>query len=764
MESSSIFDKVMNYSSSPSIGGTEPKKKLKKSDELLLKIKNSGFNMSQLEGVIRVGGNQLIISIAGSGKTTALIFKIMYDIATGEATKLVDLNGNSVRVLDKIWVCTFLKSGADELQKKLSEWQRKLGVMDTSKSISFSTLHAEFKRAINGLGVETNLIDYSVNSKNLRKIVESYAITYEGSPLNSDMFRKLESAFTYTRNRLDYKRYELDIYRDLNLNSTIIDNMLRDWKGMRRGLGCVDFEDLQEILYEECVIKGNIDVINYLRNRYSYIYIDEFQDTSQIQYELLKLYAGGSKKIVAIGDDDQTIYSWRGSYNKIITELFAKDFNPTISSLTVNYRCPSNFVNAIKPSLEKNLGRFKKDLRSYNEGGTLRYGSFSDYISMSKKLSDLVVEDLKHGRSVAILCRVNSDGLIPAIMLDSLGKVKFTVSGDGMTFKSSIGRQMLSIAKLFTESSTMSVRSALNQLTWNKYEVDNILRVCKSNRVSFWEIPDEDLRYSSSSIAETLIGFKKCREQLGDIEALKVVYAYYRSEVYKKNNQYNDVCRSIIQALEVLLESSRVDTVGDFLDEIADINERLEARKKISRGSKVKIATVHEYKGKEADSVYVWNDSLGVFPHSLCNMSDIDEVEEERRIHYIACTRARKVNTILYLEGKIGYFASEMDLSKAEVISNSLSGSLNDMKKNKDLSQRKVDKILFDEDFILKPASEVSKEIYSLGKEEVGFILSSYQGGMSIEDILSELISEGYSSITIEDIKEVIYEKDSRQH
>ena len=743
----------MNYSSSPTVSSP---KKIKKSDELLMKIKNFGFNMSQLEDVIRVKGNQLTISIAGSGKTTFLIFKINYDIATGEATRLVEVNGNNVRVLDRIWVCTFLKSGAEELKSKLSEWQHKLGVMDTSSSISFSTLHAEFKRAINGLGVETNLIDYSVNSRNLRKVVDSYGIMYEGSPLNSEMFRKLESAFTYTRNRLDSKRYDTRIYTDLCLSPTIIDNMLKEWKMMRRDLGCVDFEDLQEMLYEECVIKGNVDVINYLRDRYNYIYIDEFQDTSQIQYELIKLYASGAKKIVAIGDDDQTIYSWRGSYNKIITELFAKDFNPTISSLTVNYRCPSNFVEAIKPSLERNENRFKKDLQSFLQGGTLRYGSFTDYISMAKKLSDLVYEDVKNGRSVAVLCRVNSDGLIPAILLDSLGTVKYSISGDGMTFKSSVGRQMLGIAKLFTEKSTMSVKSALSQLTWNKYEVDNIIRVCKSNKVSFWEIPDEDLKYSSSSIADILIRFKGYRKTFGDIEALKLIYSYYRTEVYRKDNQYNDVCRSVIQALEVLLGYSRASSVEDFIDEINELNERLEATKKVTRGCKVKIATIHEYKGKESDSVYVWNDSEGVFPHSLVNLGDVDEVEEERRIHYIACTRARKINTILYLEGKKGMFASEMDLSKAEVINNTLNGTLDSLKKNKGVSQNKIDELLSDEEFIFKPSSEVKKEIYSIGRDEEEFIRKCYQDGMSISDIVEELAIEGYDTYNEEKVKEVL--------
>lgn len=693
--SNDIFSNIMNYSSSGETSNVAPK--FKKSDRLLENIKKAGFNMSQLEGVIKTKGNQLIISIAGSGKTTALIFKIAYDIVTGEATRLAEVNGNSIRVLDKIWVCTFLKSGADELKAKLALWQRRLGVMDTSESMAFSTLHAEFKRALTAMGVTTNIIDSGVNSKNLKKVIDRYAIQYEGKPLNSDMLRSLESALTYTRNRLDEKRYDRTVYDDLDIGPTIVDSILTEWKLMRRELGCVDFEDLQEMLYEECYKKGNLDVINFLSNRYNYIYVDEFQDTSQIQYAILSVYASGVKKIVAIGDDDQTIYSWRGSYNKIITEQFAKDFNPTISSLSVNYRCPSVILNSIKPSIELNTNRFKKEIKSYTDGGILRVGEYCNYKVMVENLADMIYEDVKNGMTVAILCRVNSDGLLPALMLDRLGKFKYTISGDGMTLDSYIGRQVINIAKLFTEKSTKAVEGVLGQLTWNKYSIKNIMKVCKNNRVSFWEIPDSDIAYSCPDIASKLIMWKSWRKSMGDIQTLKLIYQNFRIDVYSKDNQYSVVCRSVISSIETMLDFTRATCVEDFIEELEEVNERLKGRKKKFNGSKVRIATVHEFKGKEADSVYVWNDSENVFPTSHTDASDVDEFEEERRIHYIACTRARKISTVMYMSGKAGPFFKEMDISDAEILKSKISGEL----KNRDREDEAM-KILSDENFFLE--------------------------------------------------------------
>lgn len=695
--SGSVFDNILNYSST-SRESTKPK--VKKSDMLIENIKKLGFNMSQLEGVIKTGGNQLIISIAGSGKTTGLIFKICYDIATGELTRIARVNGNDIRVLDKIWVCTFLKSGADELKSKLSYWQRKLGVMDTADSMAFSTLHAEFKRTLTALGVTTNIIDSSVNSKNLKKIAEKYALQLDGKPLNSDTLRDLEGALTYTRNRLDEKRYIRSIYDELGIGPTIIDAILSEWKISRMELGCVDFEDLQELLYEECVLKNNLAVINFIKSRYSYIYIDEFQDTSQIQYALLKLYASGVKKIVAIGDDDQTIYSWRGSYHKIITEEFAKDFNPTISQLSVNYRCPKVVLDSIKPSLEKNVNRFKKELNASKQGGVLRVGAYQNYLAMVDSLADMVYNDVKENKSVAILCRVNSDGLLPALVLDRLGRFQYTLSGDGMTLDSYIGRSIINIARLFTDRSSSSVRGALSMLTWDKYSINNIMNVCKNNKVSFWDIPDADLAYSAPDIAGTLKSWKVWRAKYGDIKALSMIYAHFKSNVFTKNNQYHNVCRSVIGAMEIMLSLTRSNNVEDFLEEVEHVNERLKARKKKFNGSKVRIATVHEFKGKEADSVYIWNDSIDVFPHKDCNLNDIDELEEERRVHYIACTRARGTNTILYLRNQKGMFLNEMDLSNAEILDTpvKISGSL-ESSNTKIVSD--IDRLCEDDNFIL---------------------------------------------------------------
>lgn len=673
-DDNSIWDNLMNFSRN---GRDEELKKLKPSDRLLAEIKSYGFDMSQLIDVLKCKGNQLTISCAGSGKTTSLVFKVIYDIKTNQATKISTVNGNQIRVLDKIWVCTFLRSGADELQVSLRKWQRRLHCVDTSSAIQFSTLHAEFKRALNAMGVETNIISAKKNSSLLKDVVSRYALkNQDGRDLNAENMRDLEGALTYTRNRLDEKRYENDTYQELNIGAIIIDSILIEWKHARKQLGMCDFEDLQEMLYEECCVKNNEKVINFLSKRYNLIYIDEFQDTSQIQYELIKVYGSCAKQVMAIGDDDQTIYSWRGSCNDIIRNRFEQDFMPVRTNLSINFRCPENILEAIKPSIQNNKERFDKNLVSYKKGGEVRLGVFPNYARMVNKLGDLIYQDVKDNMSVAVLCRVNSDGLMPALIFDKLNLFSFSISGEGMTLDSYIGRTVLSIIRLMTDKSTQAVKNALNLLTYDSYSINNLMKVCKTNKLSIWTINARDLQYSCPSIASLVLDWREYRETNGEIPTLQKILEDYRLKVFNKDNQFNEVVRSVIMSVEALLTYLDYSYADEFLMELEDINERLKGRKDAKK-AQIRIATVHEFKGKEADSVYVWNASRHVFPYRSAEDSE-EEMEEERRIFYIANTRARKRSSIMTIKGRESMFLSEMNLEGAEDLceDDTISGSL----------------------------------------------------------------------------------------
>ena len=199
------------------------------SERFLERTSEMGYDLTELVGALKTWGNQLLLSCAGSGKTTSIVLKILYGTKTGKLTQKVEINGNTVRTMARIWVSTFLRSGAKELEYEVAKWNKKLGYVDTSKSISFSTIHAEFKSVLNACGISTNFINAKDNSVALRNIVKRFGVRSNGKFLNSEQLTDLEGALTYTRNRLDEKRYVHQVYTDLGLTSIEIDAILNDW-------------------------------------------------------------------------------------------------------------------------------------------------------------------------------------------------------------------------------------------------------------------------------------------------------------------------------------------------------------------------------------------------------------------------------------------------------------------------------------------------------------------------------------------------------
>ena len=649
------------------VGTGYVKEKDTASERFLERISEMGYDLTELVGALKTWGNQLVLSCAGSGKTTFTVLKLLYGTKTGKLTQKVEINGNTVRTMARIWVSTFLRSGAKELEYEVAKWNKKLGYVDTSKSISFSTIHAEFKSVLNACGISTNFINAKDNSVALRNIVKRFGVRSNGKFLNSEQLTDLEGALTYTRNRLDENRYVHQVYTDLGLTSIEIDAILNDWYKAREAAGKMDFEDLQDILYTKLFVEEDQNIIDCVTDRYDFLFIDEFQDTSQKQYAILKVYMQHAKQTVVVGDDDQTIYSWRGSDHQIITKKFIEDFSPSVSKLSTNYRCPANIVNSIVPSIERNSERLEKSIRASKEGGEVRLGVFPTYNAMVKKLNDLIYQDISDRMNVAIICRENSDGLLPAMMLDRDGRFSFSISGEGMSLNSYMVKQAMNVVRLVSEKATSGVASALKQLTYSTWEVDSLVSALKNSGETIWNVPMDEVSYSCPSISGILEEWRNVYRsveegKISEMDLVEYLLSYYHNFVYEKESTYNMRMRSILSSFVVLVRSDGFSSASEFLYELNEMNLRLQSRMKLNNVD-IRIVTVHEFKGKEVDSGYVWNDSFEVFPHKKAETQE--ELEEERRNHYIACTRPKKRLTIMTIQGKEGMFISEMDLSNA---------------------------------------------------------------------------------------------------
>lgn len=631
--------------------------------------------------------------------TTALTFKIMYDVVTGEAMTIKQIeSGLPVRVVNKMWVCTFLRSGAEELQSSLTKWQRKLGYSQTADQINFSTMDAEFKRCINAMGVATNIGDAGKLHNLFCKAVDSCNVSRSGGyPLTKEDYQILSGILVYYRGRLDNQRYNHPSMKDYDLTPTILDLIAKQFANLRATNGIMDFEEIMELLYKYLYIEPNPAVQDFVANRYNYIYIDEFQDTSQMAYAILKFYARGKLwlnrfggdvkvvseggtvpdglytnqetlgKIVVVGDPSQCIYSFRGSDSKILVNDFDEDFKPCLSRLSVNWRCPANILNPVVSSIHCNPDSAVQDIKAARDGGEFFAYAFPSYKSMIAQLKVDMTKDMEDDMKVAVLCRTNFDGLIPAFVLAEDGRFDFSISGENMTLSSPLPRKIIGVTSLFTERSTPAVKTTLEFFAsrQDKWGVKQLIDTIKMNNMSIWQIPIEDIRYSCPSLEKFVTSVKKVfyvngsRDKSKELEALRTVYYMMIVDVFAGDSAYCESARAYIETMLYVIENHDFQSVYEFLEEIELLNDKLAGRIK-KKSAHIQIATVHEYKGKECDSVYVWNDSDGTFPSSKCDVNNEDQLNEERRVHYIACTRAKKREHIYCIQIKKGRFAREM--------------------------------------------------------------------------------------------------------
>ena len=667
-------DAASSQAGSPSqvtTGITKPKTC---TEQFLDKVEEAGYDLTYIKPILESTGNVLINAAAGSGKTTALVLKLYYDFVNG---RMLDTNEYGMPVLLPVWVGTFLKAGQKDLSKQISRMGKRLGMVDLSTRVVVNTLHAEFYQACKLLGYSADVISDEDNKKLFTKALRDYGFRYSTSEVDAEYSRVLNM------------RGSMDIAPEYV-------GVLNNWKSYRFSRGLIDFEDMQEILYKAAVKEARPEVRDLLSTRYRRCYFDEAQDVSKIQYEILKVYGLGkglakdsgnivedrsSGAVVMIGDDDQSIYSWRGSDISILTRRYPDDFNASVYQNPVNYRTPQGILGAVIPCIEKNENRFDKPLKSAKSGGVLRYGEMTDLAAMGKTLATLIDNDTLKGKSVAVLVRTNSEGVVPAMALASEG-IDFSLSSSEMTLNGSVGNSAQGVIDLVNNGTGTLALKALGDLIsdstvaeGNNILVEAMRKYIKESNTGIWGISDEDLMYSlPDKVAARLIAWKtKYNKTFGGSEVLVDVLGYLVDKLDKGRSAspWNLRRCAVFTALRNMAISEGPDSkIADVSRKFGALRDMLSSKyETFKRGYSraVEIATVHEYKGREAQSVYVWNASKGVFPNKLAISSGKQEdYEEERRIFYIACTRARETETIFSLRGSKSPFLPEMDLSHAE--------------------------------------------------------------------------------------------------
>lgn len=630
------------------------------------KLANMGFNLDELQPFIECNTSMLGVSGAGSGKTTALVLKIIYEFVTGRLYKDVEIKGVTYKQPKKILVSTFLKSGAADVQRVFTEYCNKLGVTGIPYDcITFGTLHSEFFNIIKTMtGVTPKITTQQMSL--VRNIMQEFGVRRRDSlstVLTAEEVSDMCGLITCFINRLDDEsKYDHSLVTEFKLNKPVLDTIVNRYRTTLAALDETDFDLMQELLYNNL---GNQAICDFIHNRYDVIFIDEFQDTSRLQYAILKEYIKGCERVVAIGDDDQCIYSWRGSEINIINKHFLEDVNPAIRKLSTNYRCREKILNAVIPCICKNENRQEKTLKAAKPGGELVL--FED--KTGREIIDSVIEDLEKYKTIGIISRTNNDLLVPAIYLELKGGIDYQVSGN-VSLDSRLTKTIFSSIELITKRYTDNFPQILKSLfrPFAHREVSKLCSLLRSNMtVNIWSIPSEDLYASVPSLADFLLQMRDIKSRAGEVAVFQAILWYYIKTIFVKDTPYNLNGRSVANLLYGLFDKD-----GLFLDKdiytierllLDELPKRISARAKPSKHAQIKLSTVHDAKGKEWDAVYIYNFVAKVFPSPLIHGSQ-EEFEEERRIAYIAWTRAKEKLVICTSAGSPSCYLKECDLSE----------------------------------------------------------------------------------------------------
>lgn len=289
-------------------------------EEFYKRLEKEGFNLEELKDILECEDNLLIVSAAGAGKTTTLILKILRDIVAGKLLREVEFEGKTVYVLKKVLVCTFLKTGAKDIADKFDEFVKKLKIKNISskkKEFKFSTIDSEVYAALregtklpNGATLKITIGEEHQLNSCLREACNYYKIRSNSSRsyskrMTEEELGDISCLLSYTRSRLDNLRFSHPIMPEYNLGEIELKGIIEQYNQNKIAKGIQDFGDLEDALYDH--IKKSPKAVEFLKNRYDYVYIDEFQDTSQLQYAIMEPYLKGAERIMIMGDEDQCL-------------------------------------------------------------------------------------------------------------------------------------------------------------------------------------------------------------------------------------------------------------------------------------------------------------------------------------------------------------------------------------------------------------------------------------------------------------------------
>jgi len=604
------------------------------------------FNEAQISAINHNSGPAIVLAGPGSGKTTVITLR---------TKKLIEYYNVDP---SKILVITFTKMAANEMKERFFK------LMDGKKpSVTFGTYHAVFftilKNAYNYSA--KNIIREEQQREYIKRMISKYDLEIEDE-------NEFISSVLGEISQVKGSRINLQLYYSINCPEDIFRSIYQEYDSELKRNRLIDFDDMLVFCYE--LLSNRSDILSAWQNKYQYILVDEFQDINKVQYDVIKLLVEKSQNLFIVGDDDQSIYGFRGAKPEIMLD-FTKDFVDAVKiNLDINYRSTSNIVNSAKSVIDNNSKRFYKDIRAFNQiGNMVDIREFIDTSDENKYIIDSIQKYIEDGikyKDIAVLSRTN------------------------------IGARQL-IGKLIEYNIPFTTRDIIPNLYehWIAKNIFSYIRIAMGNRdrFEFLQIMNKPKRYiSRDSMGTPLVDFEELRKLYEDkqwmvqriddfekdLQLLKKMNPFAAINFIRRGIGFDDYLREYSQArrmnaedllnviTEIQEEAREFSTYSEWFKHIEDYN--LELKEQVSSMGKttdaVNLCTMHSSKGLEYKVVYIIDANEGIMPYNKAVLES--EIEEERRMFYVAMTRAKEDLHIFYTKERynkkqeISRFVSEI--------------------------------------------------------------------------------------------------------
>lgn len=592
----------------------------------------SVLNKNQLKAVLNVDGINQIMATAGSGKTRVLTYRI--------AHMVINLNIDPNSIL----VATFTKKAAEEMEERLGSLMSKQEInaltMGTFHSVGYHILKTEYKNLnhklqnfelINGAPVKW-LVKEILNDLNIEtnEYYNENLFIHEINDLKLELVSPDQYFVKFLLGEItDHERRVYDVFNEYEKRKTAKNQ--------------IDFNDMLYQTYH--LFLQHPEILKKYQDKIKYILVDEAQDNNKAQYELIKMLAEKNRNIFIVGDDDQSIYGFRGARPHEFINFKEEYPELVMINLEENYRSQPSILNAANNLIKNNTIRIEKELRPFREGTKLpEYRIHNDEDDEAKEVANQILKANKNGKSfndMAIIYRMNSQSRALEDQLIQNGIPYIVCNGISFYERAEI-KDLIAYLKLAVNTKdNESFKRIINipSRYLGKAFVDETTRIANHRKTSMFDA----MQYVNIGRTSNIFNFKQAiiaikktiidSFNVGEIISSIINHIGYMTYLKKENGNEEDNVK--IENVQSLIKvASKYTSVKEFLQYIDKVTST-----KHNNIEAVKLMTIHKSKGLEFPIVFMVGVSNNILPHKYAIQNN--DIEEERRLAYVGITRAK---------------------------------------------------------------------------------------------------------------------------